>query len=325
MRLTTAPLTARPAATPRRAPAPARALGREPIEIPSQFTKARGRERVVVWAWRRVGGGRRRRAPLARRAVPEPSARRAPCARLKVGIAPHDAHCSIPAPVGAGPRPGRRRRRATAAAAAGRRPSEPSSPPPQLSPRGNYVLAAVAATETKTTTGVMLPTSAQRAPTSGDVVAVGDGGGDHPLDLKVGDTILYSKFGLGATDVKVGGKEHILIREVDVIGTMPTTAATAADIPSLRPIGDRVLLKVTPAASVTAGGVVLPDSARERPVAGVVVRAGAGKYDEDNKRVPPKVKEGDRVLYFKWAGDAMETPSGDAFVVLHESDILCKA
>lgn len=217
------------------------------------------------------------------------------------------------------------RRPQRGAAADACRPSPPASTPPQLQPRGDYVLAAVAAAETKTTSGVMLPTSAQRAPTSGDVVAVGGGGGDRPLDLKVGDTILYSKFGLGATDVKVGGKEHILIREVDVIGTMPATGATAADIPSLRPIGDRVLLKVTPAASVTAGGVVLPDSAKERPVAGVVVRTGDGKFDDDNKRVPPKVKEGDRVLYFKWAGDAMETPSGDYYVVLHESDILCKA
>jgi chaperonin GroES len=83
---------------------------------------------------------------------------------------------------------------------------------------------------------------------------------------------------------------------------------------------------VTPAAGVTAGGVVLPDSAKEKPVAGVVVRTGPGKRDEETgERVAPKVKEGDRVLYFKWAGDAMETPSGDAFVVLHESDILCKA
>ena len=213
--------------------------------------------------------------------------------------------------------------------------SPPPPPSPQLTPRGEYVLAAVASAESKTTSGVLLPTSAQKAPTSGDVVAVGAGapprkaaGGAAPvpLDLKPGDTILYSKFGLGATDLKLGGKDHILIRASDVIGTLPRSGATAADIPALAPAADRVLLKVTPAAGVTAGGVVLPDSAKEKPVAGVVVRTGPGKRDEETgERVAPKVKEGDRVLYFKWAGDAMETPSGDAFVVLHESDILCKA
>ena len=207
-----------------------------------------------------------------------------------------------------------------------------STPSTQLTPRGEYILAAVADTETATTAGVLLPTTAQRAPTSGDVVAVGSGappknnpaGPPSPPDLKPGDTILYSKFGLGATDLLLGGKPHILIREVDVIGTMPRSAATAADIPQLKPCSDRVLLKVTPAAGITAGGVVLPDSAKEKPVAGVVVRTGPGKRGDDGERITPKVKEGDRVLYFKWAGDAMETPSGDAFVVVHENDILCK-
>jgi chaperonin GroES len=226
-----------------------------------------------------------------------------------------------------------------------------SSPPPktfsiQLTPRGEYVLCAVAEIETKTTSGVMLPTSAQRVPTSGDVVALGDGIGaagefgstPRQFELKPGDTVLYSKFGLGCTDVTVGGQPHILLRESDVIGTMPRSNATAGDVPELKPLGDRVLLKVQPAADVTAGGVVLPDSAKEKPIVGVVVAAGPGKRagdrggpkgaDKDakdpNERRAPKVKVGDRVLYFKWAGDQMETPEGEQYVVLHESDILCK-
>jgi chaperonin GroES len=176
----------------------------------------------------------------------------------------------------------------------------------------------------------MLPVSAQRLPTSGDVVSVGDGrvpGSDtpRPLELAAGDTILYSKFGLGCTDLKLGGEIHILLRASDVIGAMPRPGARAEDIPDLRPLGDRVLLRVQEAASVTAGGVVLPDSAKERPMAGEVVRTGPGKWDEDaGERVAPKVQAGDRVLYFKYAGDAMETPTGEKFVVLHESDILCK-
>lgn len=176
----------------------------------------------------------------------------------------------------------------------------------------------------------MLPVSAQRMPTSGDVVSLGDGripGCDtpRPLELSVGDTILYSKFGLGCTDLKLGGETHILLRASDVIGTMPRTGARAEDVPELKPLGDRVLLRVQESASVTAGGVVLPESAKERPMAGEVVRTGPGKWDDEaGERTPPKVAPGDRVLYFKYAGDALETPSGEKFVVLHESDILCK-
>lgn len=200
-------------------------------------------------------------------------------------------------------------------------------PPPQVTPKGDMILAKVAEMEDKTTGGILLPTAAQRRPTSGDVVALGDGRlgtKTHEFTLKTGETVLYSKFGIGATDLLVQGEEHILIREDDVIGVMPCAAATADDIPELRPIGDRVLVKVKEQGEVSMGGVVLPDSAKERPMSGTVVRCGPGKTDDDGKRNALKVKEGDSVVYFKWAGDAMETPTGDKYVVLHESDILCK-
>ena len=197
---------------------------------------------------------------------------------------------------------------------------------PQVSPKGDLILAKVAEIEDKTTGGILLPTSSQKRPTSGDVVALGDGQvgtKQHEFTLKAGETILYSKFGIGATDLIVQGEEHILIREDDVIGVMPRAEASAGDIPELRPIGDRVLLRVKEQGELTMGGVILPDSAKERPVSGIVVRCGPGKM-VDGERKAPKLKEGDNVIYFKWAGDAMETPSGEKYVVLHESDILCK-
>ena len=64
------------------------------------------------------------------------------------------------------------------------------------------------------------------------------------FDLSVGQTILYSKFGIGATDISVQGEMHVLIREDDVIGTMPCSGASAADVPELKPAADRVLIKV---------------------------------------------------------------------------------
>ena len=84
-------------------------------------------------------------------------------------------------------------------------------------------------------------------------------------------------------------------------------------------------LQVEEAADITAGGVLLPESAKAKPIAGTVVRTGPGKVDKDSAELKaPRVAAGDRVLYFKWAGDAMETPSGTQYVVLHEQDILCK-
>lgn len=63
--------------------------------------------------------------------------------------------------------------------------------------------------------------------------------------LKVGETVLYSKFGIGVTDIIVGNQEHCLIKEDDCIGVLPRSGATADDVPELRPNGDRVLLKVS--------------------------------------------------------------------------------
>ena len=79
------------------------------------------------------------------------------------------------------------------------------------------------------------------------MAAVGDGRvGERTQEfqLKAGDTIVYSKFGIGATDLEVQGETYVLIKEDDCIGTLPRPGATAADVPELKPIGDRVLLKV---------------------------------------------------------------------------------
>ncbi len=82
---------------------------------------------------------------------------------------------------------------------------------------------------------------------AGDIVAVGDGKIGETIqtfDLSVGQTILYSKFGIGATDITVQGGLHVLIREDDVIGILPRSGATAADVPDLKPAADRILIKV---------------------------------------------------------------------------------
>lgn len=78
-------------------------------------------------------------------------------------------------------------------------------------------------------------------------MALGDGrvGSEtREFELAVGQTILYSKFGIGCTDILLQGETYILLREDDVIGTMPKSGATAADVPELKPVADRVLIKV---------------------------------------------------------------------------------
>ena len=78
-------------------------------------------------------------------------------------------------------------------------------------------------------------------------MALGDGqvgAQKRDFQLQVGNTVLYNKFGLGVTDVEIQGVEHMLIKEDDCIGTMPRSGATADDIPELRPLGDRILIKV---------------------------------------------------------------------------------
>jgi chaperonin GroES len=90
---------------------------------------------------------------------------------------------------------------------------------------------------------------------AGDIIAVGDGKvGEHVQEfyLQPGQTILYSKFGIGVTDLLVQGEEHCLIKEDDCIGILPRSGATADDIPHLKPNGDRVLLKVSTLALLLA-------------------------------------------------------------------------
>lgn len=200
----------------------------------------------------------------------------------------------------------------------------------KISPRGDRVLVKVAEEETKTRGGILLPTSAIKKPTSGEVLDLGDGrtiDGIKHFTLKKGETVLYSKFGFMYTDIKMGDQDYILIREEDVIAVMPRANAQAEDIPDMRPLADRVLIKVEDTSDVTIGGVLLPESAKERPVSGTIVTVGPGKYDKDaeGQRKAMVVKPGDKVLYFKYAGDNMETPDGVKYVVLREDDILCKA
>ncbi|MDW8444121.1 MAG: co-chaperone GroES [Acetobacteraceae bacterium] len=87
-----------------------------------------------------------------------------------------------------------------------------------------------------------------------------------------------------------------------------------------RPLGDRVLVEPLPAESKTKGGIIIPDTASEKPTRGTVVAIGPGRRAEDGRLLPLDVKPGDTVLYGKWSGTEVKI-SGKDFVILKETDI----
>jgi len=92
----------------------------------------------------------------------------------------------------------------------------------------------------------------------------------------------------------------------------------------LKPLGDRVIVQAIEEEETTASGIVLPETAKEKPQRGKVLAVGEGRYDDDGeKRIPLDVAEGDEVLYSKYGGTEI-TVDGDDLLVLRESDVLAK-
>lgn len=91
--------------------------------------------------------------------------------------------------------------------------------------------------------------------------------------------------------------------------------------PKFKPLNDKVLVKRLEAEEVTKGGIVLPDSAREKPKEGRIVALGDGKLLDDGKRAPFQVAVGDRVLFSSYAGTEVKI-EGEEYLILSEDDIL---
>lgn len=89
----------------------------------------------------------------------------------------------------------------------------------------------------------------------------------------------------------------------------------------IRPLQDRVLVKRVESEEKTKGGIIIPDTAKEKPIEGKVIAVGAGKIGEDGKQRPLEVKVGDRVLFGKYAGTEVKI-DGEEHLILREEDIL---
>jgi len=90
---------------------------------------------------------------------------------------------------------------------------------------------------------------------------------------------------------------------------------------NIRPLGDKVIIKRVDAADVTKGGIVLPDTAREKPKRGVVQAVGTGRVLDDGSRSTMQVKKNDEVVFTSYAGTEIKV-EGDEYVIMDESDIL---
>ncbi len=91
---------------------------------------------------------------------------------------------------------------------------------------------------------------------------------------------------------------------------------------AIQPLGDRIVVKALEAQEVTKGGIVLPDTAKEKPQEGKVVAVGKGKVLDGGSVQAPEVKVGDRVLYGKYSGTEITTKDGEELLIMKEEDIL---
>ena len=90
---------------------------------------------------------------------------------------------------------------------------------------------------------------------------------------------------------------------------------------AFRPLGDRVLVRRVEEEEKTRGGIIIPDTAKEKPQEGEVISVGDGARDDDGKRIPMDVKAGDRILFGKWSGTEVKI-DGEDLIIMKESDVL---
>ena len=91
----------------------------------------------------------------------------------------------------------------------------------------------------------------------------------------------------------------------------------------IEPLGDRVVIKPMPKEEVSKGGIVLPDTVKEKPQEGKIIAVGPGRLTEDGKRIAMEVKKGDKVIYSKYAGTEFKL-NDEELVIMREGDILAK-
>ncbi|ONK61939.1 uncharacterized protein A4U43_C08F35120 [Asparagus officinalis] len=188
-----------------------------------------------------------------------------------------------------------------------------------VKPLGDRILIKIKTSEEKTQGGILLPTTAQTKPQAGEVVAIGEGKtiGKAKVDisLETGKQVVYSKY--TGTELEFNGANHLILKEDDVVGVLETE-----DVKDLKPLNDRVLIKVAEAEQKTAGGLLLTEATKEKPSIGTVVAVGPGTLDEEGNRKPLTIAAGSTVLYSKYAGNEFKSADGSDYIALRASDVM---
>lgn len=188
-----------------------------------------------------------------------------------------------------------------------------------VKPLADRVLVKIKAAEEMTLGGILLPSTAVTKPQSGEVVAVGEGRtlGKNKVEisLDLGTKVVYSKY--AGTELEFDGSSHLILREDDIVGILESD-----DIKDLKPLNDRVLIKVAVAEDKTAGGLLLTETAKEKPSIGTVIAVGPGSLDEEGKRKPLSVSPGNTVLYSKYAGNDFKGSDGSDYLAIKAPEIM---
>lgn len=188
-----------------------------------------------------------------------------------------------------------------------------------VKPLGDRVLVKIKDAEEKTQGGILLPSTAQSKPQGGEVVAVGDGKtvGKSKVDIsvKAGAQVVYSKY--AGTEVEFNGSKHLILKDDDIVGILETE-----EVKDLKPLNDRVLIKVAEAEEKTAGGLLLTEATKDKPSIGTVIAVGPGTVDDEGNRKPLSISPGNTVLYSKYAGNDFKGKDGSDYIALRASDVM---
>jgi len=190
----------------------------------------------------------------------------------------------------------------------------------KVSPLGDRVFIKLMAKDDKSAGGVLLPESAVEQSTIGSVVSLGSGrkgpdGKAVPTEVSVGDNILFGKY--AGAEINLGGVGHMILKEDDCIGIM-----AGDDASKLQPLGDRILIRLDKAEKKSAGGILLTAASQEKPQMGIVVSTGKGALGPDGNIIPMEVSAGAKVVYSRFAGTELKSPSGDEFIVMRQAEVL---
>ncbi|KAK7347896.1 hypothetical protein VNO80_22438 [Phaseolus coccineus] len=186
-------------------------------------------------------------------------------------------------------------------------------------PLGDRVLVKIKDAEEQTEGGILLPATAQSKPQGGEVVAVGEGKsvGKNKVNVsvKTGAQVVYSKY--AGTEVEFNGSKHLILKDDDIIGILETD-----EVKDLKPLNDRVLIKVADAEEKTAGGLFLTGATQEKPSIGTVIAVGPGPLDEEGNRKPLSIISGNTVMYSKYAGNDFKGKDKSKYIVLRASEVM---